>query len=136
MPDPYLDDPSTRIILGLSAVLVLVVVAHYAMKPKRHPGLTDGLENNGWILYTRPNCGYCQQQKAILGKRFLSSPGNVIDCDPTAAAGASWPGRGAPRCGDPRIVGYPFWFNRRTGNTKVGLQDAKELRAMAATRSS
>lgn len=126
-----------QVTVGLLVVFVVVVAVYYATKPRRPRGqVSDGLERNGWILYTRPGCGFCDQQKNLLGQKFLNDAGNVVDCDPKKTERHSErPGKGIPHCGDGRIVGYPFWFNRKTGGIKIGLQDAAQLRSMAAPRS-
>jgi hypothetical protein len=131
---------SVRLAVGLLAVLAIVVMVYYATKPanRKRGEVSSGLMKNGWILYTRPGCGFCDQQKSLLGNKFLNSAGNVIDCSTQNMPNPplKTPGTSTPQCGDPRIVGYPFWYSNQTGGIKIGLQDADQLRRMAASRSS
>jgi len=127
---------SASLMIGLLASIAIILIVYYSTKPnkpKKH--VSEGLQKNGWLLYTRPGCGFCDKQKALLGNKFLNTPGNVIDCG-SSASSRVLQDRGdpapAPLCGDPRIVGYPFWYCKSTAEIRVGLQDASQLRGMAA----
>ena len=131
----------TTLVIGLLAAVAIVLIVYSSVKPNRpKKGTSKGLQQNGWILYTRPGCSFCDKQKTLLGNNFLNTQGNVIDCSSSAAPQALRGGSNpvpapAPVCGDPRIVGYPFWYCKTTGEIRVGLQDASQLRGMADTPS-
>jgi len=133
----------TSLAIGLLAVVAIVLLIYFSVRPNQPKGGTSkGLQRNGWVLYTRPGCGFCDKQRTLLGSKFLNTQGNVTDCGSSVARGAPVLTGGsnpapapAPVCGDPRIVAYPFWYCKTTGEIRVGLQDANQLREMAGTRS-
>ena len=79
------------------------------------------LSNRGWVLYLAPGCDACRRQMAILGVDFGYSPAFMCGIDGAAADRAA-------DCPDR----FPFWRNIRTGEVRVGVQDAAALRDMAA----
>jgi len=99
------------IALAVAVVLIMVII-HKLFSPSE---LGRSLARCGWVFYAMPGCGYCSQQKAILGGRY---PKTVVCRRSSGGACAS-------------ISGFPFWHNARTGESRSGLQDAEELVEMA-----
>ena len=86
---------------------------------------TEALASAGWYLYTRPGCSWCHKQIDALGGSYA----NRIECGKDGASPA--PPAGAPACTDPKISGYPFWYNATTGQSRTGFQNSEALLSMA-----
>jgi hypothetical protein len=121
-----LDDPT---IVGIAALAVLAVVLILYMARGRGQDLAGALERRGWLLYVRDGCGYCTQQKDMFKNGFRA----IVKCGAPPPPGAALPPvvGAPPTCQDPRITGFPYWFNTQTGVSKVGLQNLNALRQMA-----
>lgn len=87
---------------------------------------TAALASAGWYLYTRPGCSWCHKQIDALGGSYV----NRIECGKDGASPA--PPAGAPACTDPKISGYPFWYNATTGQSRTGFQNSDALLSMAS----
>lgn len=83
----------------------------------------QALAARGWYFYSKPGCPWCSRQLEALGGSYP----NVITC---AGAGAAVP-KGALACADPKITGYPFWYNVQSKESRTGFQDKAALAAMA-----
>jgi hypothetical protein len=81
----------------------------------------NGNDSSGWQLYTLKGCGHCTQQLKEL---------NGFSTYVEFARGESEPlvnhidGDLYPK---EKINGFPFWYNSKTGEKKMGRQDICEL---------
>jgi hypothetical protein len=115
---------------ALAALAVLAVILILRGGRDERIELDARLERRGWLLYVRDGCGYCTKQLAMLGPGFRRH--NVVECNgPPPNAPAAHPASLVPSCQDPRISGFPFWYNKKTGLMKTGLQSHHELERMA-----
>jgi hypothetical protein len=75
------------------------------------------LVNSGWVLLSNTQCHFCTLQKHILGGKYPIT----FECD-----------GGLPDFVKGRIkAAFPTWYNTQTGETKVGVQEKRELQKMA-----
>ena len=109
-PRVYKEKKSSAWLLW-AVLIVLIIVVAVAVDRRRN--LARRLANRGWVLYTKPGCGYCTRQLAELGGPYPRQ----IDCSGTN-----------PLCA--HISSFPTWVNSRTRDTRVGLQSREELLAM------
>lgn len=122
-------------ILSLSMIIVVVLIVVVYMNLRRkarkfvHTIAEDlnslKLAELGWVLYTRPGCPWCEKQLEVLGGTF---PATLI-CGPGTDAAKRFPG--AISCDDPKIVGFPFWYNTKTKESLTGMQSAATIAALA-----
>lgn len=106
------------------AVVLIIVILYYMFSPRT---LAKGLARCGWIVYYRQGCGYCTKQKHVLGGKFHK----YIECDTSGNQIGGYTTSPPLPCNSPTITGFPFWYNTRTKETRVGLQDAGSLEKMA-----
>jgi len=138
-------DPETKkkmLMLFQALMIVIVVLVIYYIAMPRGPVVKSCkkmLVKTGWILYTRKGCPWCHKQMDALGgsyKKHVECPSNAPPPTPAELAAAyqifAKTIDGALLCGDPKITGYPFWFNSKTGESVVGYQDEEKLAMMCA----
>lgn len=118
---------------ALIVLVIFILAAAFYYRPAsgrachKRAGLAETLGDAGWVVYYRQGCGYCDEQRRVLGKPHLMPS---VECDP---AGRQMGGDAAPLpCGSPVITGYPFWLNVRSGEARVGLQGHSALENMAS----
>jgi len=124
------------LLLSMVIVVVIVVVAvvHLRRKARRFGRaiaadlVAASLAQQGWILYTRPGCPWCDRQMAALGGIYPAHIECTGDAAAVAAEVAKYPG--AIACDDPKIVGFPFWLNTKTKDTRAGMQQLADLEKM------
>lgn len=109
---PKVKKSSNRLLIALVIVLVLVI-AYAAMRFWKKKSLGDHLASQGWVLYTKPGCGFCTKQLALLGARY---PKTVV------CSGQN------PAC--KKIQAFPLWANVKTHKTRTGFQGQKQLEGM------
>lgn len=119
-----------QIVIGVAVLAVLAVVLMLCMSGRRQD-LAGALERRGWLLYVRDGCGYCTQQKDMFPRGFRATVKCGAPLPALSALPAPVVGVAPPSCQDPRITGFPFWFNTQTGASKVGLQSLSSLHQMA-----
>ena len=73
--------------------------------------LAGRLAEQGWVLYTRPGCPFCENQMQVLGGSY---PRSAV-CSGESVCSA----------------GVPTWSNAASGERRVGFQDAAALEKMA-----
>jgi len=118
--------------LSMIIVVVLIIVVYLYLRRKARKfvhtiaeDLTSlKLAEMGWVLYTRPGCPWCEKQLDLLGGAF---PATIV-CPGTDAA-KRFPG--ALSCDDPKVVGFPFWYNTKTKESRTGMQNVAALSALA-----
>jgi hypothetical protein len=103
------------------AVVLVVLVMYYMAAPST---VATALERRGWVVYYRAGCGYCTAQKKALGPYRLA-----VECDTSRRATSEYVG--PLSCDSPEIKGFPFWYNERTKESRLGLQNITALKAMA-----
>jgi hypothetical protein len=114
------------IILAVIIVLLIFIVYNvYRVTQAFSPQvLSRRLANRGWTVYLLKDCVFCNRQMTLLGGAFrqfvLCDKGKVI-------SGYTL----NPPLDCKTISGYPLWYNVRTGERKVGYQDAASLKHMA-----
>jgi hypothetical protein len=121
-PDDGSDDISqTSLLVVAIIVLVIIIVVFYIYSPCT---LARNLASSGWVVYYRKDCGFCTKQK-----EYLKGFKNYVEC---GLGGQQVGGRANPplACNSPEIVGFPFWYNTKTGKSRTGLQDAEALELM------
>ena len=124
--DTWMQDFMQALLVALIIVIIFCLWRMSMTMTKKNAGFsTTALADSGWYLYTRPGCSWCHKQLEALGGAYK----NRIDCGADGANPA--PPAGAPACNDPKISGYPFWHNLKTGQSKTGFQNLTELSAMA-----
>lgn len=137
-------DPETKkqmIMLFQALMIVIVVLVIYYIWMPQGPAVKSCkkmLEKAGWMLYTREGCPWCHKQMEALGGSYKKhvlcpstpapSPADLAEAYKIFAKTID----GALLCGDPKITGYPFWFNSKTGESVVGYQDEEKLAMMCA----
>lgn len=104
------------------AVVLVVLVMYYMATPS---AIATALERRGWVVYYRAGCGYCTAQKKALGPYRLA-----VECDTSRRATSEYVG--PLSCDSPEIKGFPFWYNERTKESRLGLQSIAALKAMAS----
>ena len=124
------------LLLSMAIVVIIVVVAvvHLRRKARRFGRALAAdlvgarLAQLGWILYTRPGCPWCDRQMAELGGIYPAHIECTGDTAAVAAEVAKYPG--AIACDDPKVVGFPFWLNTKTQDTRAGMQKQADLEQM------
>jgi hypothetical protein len=108
--------------LAFAAVIVLIIMLCF-YTPR---SLSHKLERNGWTVYSIDGCRFCKQQMAMLRGftryTLYDSSGKVLKGytkDPPVPAS--------------KITKYPYWYNSRTYEIRVGLQNKTALGEMAQT---
>lgn len=120
--------------MAVVAIVVVIAVVHLRRKARRFgralaADLTGArLAQLGWVLYTRPGCPWCDRQMAALGGLYPAHIECTGDAAAVAAEIAKYPG--AIACDDPKVVGFPFWFNTKTQDTRAGMQKPADLENM------
>jgi len=118
--------------MAMTMVLIVIVVVHVKRKARQvvrtiSDDLTSlKLAEQGWVFYTRPGCPWCTKQLAACGGAYPA----VVECNGSPDAAKKFPG--ALSCDDPKIVGFPFWYNTKTKDTRVGMQNEAALAALAS----
>jgi len=115
---------SRKIVLAVAlalAVVLIIVILYYMFSPR---ALSRSLARCGWTVYLRKGCGYCHKQMKLLSgfdMFVLYGPdGSILDGytqSPPVAFSA--------------VKGFPCWYNLRTGESRMGLQDIASLQRMA-----
>lgn len=105
------------------AVLLLIVIMYYVVDDSC---LAKRLARSGWTVYYRKGCHYCKKQKSVLDGKFRQT----VKCDVDGSLLRSYTATPALSCKDPIITGFPFWYNTRTKDTRVGLQSKEKLELM------
>lgn len=124
MPTPKRDHFMSNVITALLILLIILILAYWLI-PK---SLSKRLKNKGWWLYTREGCSHCVREKRLLDYDFDD---RIVECDGSGnqISGSMY----APiSCSSDQIMGFPFWINTRTGDTRVGYQNLAELEFMSA----
>ena len=83
--------------------------------------LGERLDDNGWMLYTMDGCGWCEEQKEVLGSsRFdikIEKCYTREECVENALL--------------INTTGYPSWHNVFSNETRPGFHTVEELTEMA-----
>lgn len=77
------------------------------------------LGDAGWILYTTSGCGFCEDQKDMMGD---STSVLLVECDASEIESEA--------CIVNDIEVVPTWVNFKTGERAVGLQNRTQLEVM------
>ena len=83
----------TRIVLGIIAVVVLLVIVYgavYYFSPGRYDGFAKCLAGKGVIVYGAEWCQYTNAQKGMFGKSFKYLDYRIYDEDPTIKITPTW----------------------------------------------
>lgn len=107
----------------LALVVVLAVVAIFCVCKD----VNEDLEAARWILHTKEGCPACERQLEVLGGSY----GLLVVCDQQNNVSSNYTDNPPYKCAE--IEAFPFWYNEKSGETKIGLQSKSELRAMANT---
>jgi len=118
---------SPNVLTALLIVLVVVAILYLAMQYWGGSSLGNALASCGWILYTRPGCGYCDKQMDALGENTYSKQVVCVG-GASSAAGTMSDSQGPYLC--KKVPAFPFWVNEYTSATRTGLQDKKQLHQM------
>ena len=97
-------------------VIVLIAIIILLIFMITEPTIAQKLASNGWQVYYKPGCKYCDLQKSELGHYPLS-----VVCDGNDQTA----NKSSMACKD--VTGFPYWVNIKTGKTKVGLQKKESL---------
>jgi hypothetical protein len=78
-------------------------------------------DSSGWQLYTLKGCGHCTKQLSELNgfNTFVEFARGESDPIINNISGELYPKE--------KINGFPFWYNSKTGEKKMGRQDVCEL---------
>lgn len=114
LPAPRRRKRTSAFVTALLVVLLVVLIA-WLFQRHRRAKLASRLARDGWVLYTRPGCGYCTKQAAVLGVKKYA---REISCQ-----------LGSKGLCD-KIKGFPHWYNMRTHASRTGLQTRRELEDM------
>ena len=106
------------------AIVLIIMILYYLLVPGT---LSKKLAKCGWIVYYRQGCGFCTKQKQVLRGDFE----NYIECDMSGNQIGGYTTKPPIPCNSSVITGFPFWYNTRTKDTKVGLQTLESLKEMA-----
>jgi len=114
--------PETRfgpLVYALAALVILLVIVLITVR-RGTPGagdLASRLRSRGWVLHTKPGCGFCTQQLKEIG----GGAGVLrMVCDKTSKNRT---------CAE--APGFPYWKNVRQGSVRIGLQSRAALEKMA-----
>ncbi len=110
---------------AIIAVLVLLLLIVAIMFWRRATGLGNRLARAGWILYAKEGCGFCDEQLAAFGGRL---PELLVYC---YSDGTTMSTFDAPPVACKQLRAFPTWYNRKTSETRVGLQKPGDLAQMA-----
>lgn len=125
--------------VALAAVVVLIIMVMCRMagsskgsskgSPKgSSKALVKHLADCGWVVYYRRGCGHCTKQKEVLGGNYKK----YIECDANGVQLSGYTTKPPVACNSPQIKGFPFWYNTKTGDTRLGFQGiGGDLQAMA-----
>lgn len=109
---------SSLAIVAVAAIVLLLIIIMYFVRPPAQEefsgkSLGEALTKNGWVLFTRTGCGYCQMQMDELGGSYSG----CVKCDkPNACPGD--------------INAYPTWLNIITGEKVEGYQTSAQLKKL------
>jgi hypothetical protein len=133
-----MDDSITFAVYAVLALVVIYLVgmsgkgkSNFAVHtvrgkaPKMTP-LGARLAANGWVLFTMPDCPYCEEQVKPLG-----AYSRVVTCAGGRVQSSSWAGGPAVGSACGNIQGYPFWANTRLNATFTGYRKPESLEKMA-----
>lgn len=118
--------PKQGVSLMTALLIVLLVVAiaylvYYMYQGRHRRSLVRDLVASGWILYTRPGCGFCTKQMQALG--VDAYPKQVV------CAGAHPADSHAPvSCKE--IGAFPTWLNTKTHEVSRGYKSRAQLKQM------
>ena len=121
--------------VALAAVVVLVIMVMCRMaglskgsSKGSSKSLVKHLAGCGWVVYYRRGCGHCTKQKEVLGGNYKK----YIECDENGVQLSGYTTKPPIACNSPQIKGFPFWYNTKTGDTRLGFQGiGGDLQAMA-----
>lgn len=110
--------PMQHIIAAIIILIIILVLAYYFKLNSALRAKVKSISDAGWVVYYSDGCGFCGKQKELLpgvasvkcniGGRPTDI--NLNGADPPLA------------CDNPIITGFPFWYNTKTKETKVGVQ--------------
>ena len=114
-----------KVIIAVLLVCVLIMI-YVSLRDKMEDTgcLSEAVAANGWILYTRAGCRWCDKQLHTLGGSYpkrVECPG-MLGTDPKLHVD--------PVCGT--AAGFPYWRNTNTKYDRSGYQDFASLVLMAA----
>ena len=112
---------SSSVLAAILIVLLIVVIFYFA----RRRTLARNLAACGWILYTRPGCGFCTKQIMTLGVKTY--PKQIVCIGSTSLGGMS-DSQGPYMCEN--VNAFPFWVNEFTNATRTGFQNREQLYQM------
>jgi hypothetical protein len=119
--------PSPR--RGLAAVIVAALVVLLLIVAviiwRGATSLSSRLARAGWVLYAKEGCGFCDEQLAMFGKKL---PKLLVYCYSDGTAMRTFD---APPVACNQLHAFPTWYNRKTSETRVGLQKPRDLAQMA-----
>jgi hypothetical protein len=109
--------------VAIAAVVVLLIVFLYHIigrfiRDRR-------VEDRGWIVYYREGCSACTKQKQILGPYA-----KFVECNTKGQVTGGYTTHPPLPCTSPLIKGFPFWYNTKTKDSRVGVLDADALKKM------
>jgi hypothetical protein len=106
----------------LAVAVVLIIVILYCMFSPHT--LVRGLTRCGWTVYLLEDCTFCDKQM-----RLLNGFRQYVLCGKDGKRRHSYAAVPPKQCAE--IKSYPFWFNVKTGESRVGYQDTAALQKMA-----
>jgi hypothetical protein len=117
------------IVLAAVVLLVIMVMCRMAGMAGGEPkSLVKHLADCGWVVYYRRGCGHCSKQKEVLGGNYKK----YIECDENGVQLSGYTTKPPIACNSPQIKGFPFWYNTKTRETRLGFQGiGGDLQAMA-----
>lgn len=90
------------------------------LKTEKDKTLGEKLDDNGWELYTMTGCGWCEEQKKVLGSDVfglkIDTCSTIEECTKVVE--------------EQGIVGFPAWINVFNNETRVGFQTIEQLEEM------
>jgi hypothetical protein len=117
-----------RIVLAITlaaiVILVIMIIYHLWRGSSHTSALARGLTQNGWTVYLRKGCGFCDEQMKMLGG---FSQYTLYGTDGSLLSGYTK----TPPLTFGVIKGFPCWYNLRSGETRMGLQNVTTLQQMA-----
>lgn len=107
------------------AVLVVLLLIVAVVFWRGATGLRSRLARAGWVLYAKEGCGFCDEQLAMFGNK---PPLLLVYCYSDGTTMSTFDG---PPVACSQLRAFPTWHNRKTSETRVGLQKPKDLAQMA-----
>ncbi len=109
----------------VAAVLVVLLLVVAVVFWRGATDLSSRLARAGWVLYAKEGCGFCDEQLAMFGKKL---PKLLVYC---YSDGTTMSTFDAPPVACGQFRAFPTWYNRKTSETRAGLQQPQDLAQMA-----